>query len=444
MEGDDYTDALSSYVSILRNNRNFRLLYIGQTISQLGDWFNAVAVYALLLDLTGSATAVAWMMIVQFLPVAIFGPLAGVIVDRVNRRRLMIATDLVRGALILTLLFIRRPDQVWIAYVVMAVAVGAQAFFEPARTATIPNVTAPEDLLAANALSSATWSAMLALGASIGGLVTALAGRNVAFVVNALSFFASAAFLAWTRYDATPPPAPKAEGFLALSGIGDLVEGVRYVRQRSHVAALMFVKAGWGLAGGVLLLLTIFGQRVFPLAGGSAAGIGVLYAARGVGAGLGPIALRWIIGQQPKRLRRTIGPAYFMVGVFYVALAWAPSLWVAALCVLCAHFGGSILWVFSTVLLQMEVPDRFRGRVFATELALVTMMSSVSSYWTGRQLDRAGWSPRTLAFSLGLMFCVPGALWLWIQSRWKDAPEASLNAQVSTLTEERTDLRVES
>jgi MFS family permease len=444
MEGDDYTDALSSYVSILRNNRDFRLLYIGQTISQLGDWFNAVAVYALLLDLTGSATAVAWMMIVQFLPVAIFGPLAGVVVDRVNRRRLMIATDLVRGALILTLLFIRRPDQVWIAYVVMAVAVGAQAFFEPARTATIPNVTAPQDLLAANALSSATWSAMLALGASLGGLVTALAGRNVAFIVNALSFFASAAFIARTRYDATPPVAPRAEGFLALTGIGDLIEGVRYVRQRSHVAALMLVKAGWGLAGGVLLLLTIFGQRVFPLAGGSAAGIGVLYAARGVGAGLGPIALRWIIGQQPKRLRRTIGPAYFMVGVFYIALARAPSLWVAALCVLCAHFGGSILWVFSTVLLQMEVPDRFRGRVFATELALVTMMSSVSSYWTGRQLDRAGWSPRTLAFSLGVMFCVPGGLWLWIQSRWKDAPDATLNAQAATLTEKRTDLRVES
>ena len=411
-----------SYISILRNNRNFRLLYIGQTISQLGDWFNAVAVYALLLDLTGSATAVAWMMIVQFLPVAVFGPLAGVIVDRVNRRRLMIATDLLRGGLILTLLLIRRPDQVWIAYVVMAVAVGAQAFFEPARTATIPNVTAPEDLLQANALSSATWSAMLALGASIGGLVTAIAGRNIAFIVNALSFFASAYFLAQTQYDATPPAVPRPSGILALTGITDLVEGVRYVRQRSHVAALMLVKAGWGLAGGVLLLLTIFGQRVFPLAGGSAAGIGVLYAARGVGAGLGPIALRWIIGQQPQRLRRAIGPAYFTVGVFYIALAWAPTLWIAALCVLCAHFGGSILWVFSTVLLQMEVPDRFRGRVFATELALVTLMSSASSYWTGRQLDRAGWSPRTLAFALGVMFFVPGMLWLLIQSRWKEGP----------------------
>jgi MFS family permease len=416
---------LSSYVSILRNNRNFRLLYIGQTISQLGDWFNAVAVYALLLDLTGSATAVAWMMIVQFLPVAVFGPMAGVIVDRVNRRRLMIGTDLVRGVLVLSLLLIRRPDQVWIAYVVMAAAVGAQAFFEPARTATIPNVTRPEELLAANALSSATWAAMLALGASIGGVVTAVAGRNVAFVVNALSFFASAFFLARTRYDATPAAAPKPDGLLALTGITDLVEGVRYVAHRSHVAALMLVKAGWGLAGGVLLLLTIFGQRVFPLAGGSAAGIGVLYAARGIGAGLGPIALRWIIGQQPQRLRRTIGPAYFMVGVFYVALAWAPSLWIAALCVLCAHFGGSILWVFSTVLLQLEVPDRFRGRVFATELALVTLMSSLSSYWTGYELDHAGWSPRTLSFALGLMFCVPGVLWLVIQTRWHELESTS-------------------
>lgn len=421
-----------SYFSLLRNNRNFRLLYIGQTVSQLGDWFNAVAIYALLLDLTGSATAVAWMMIVQLLPVAIVGPMAGVVVDRVNRRRLMIMTDVLRGCLVLVLLVIRRPDQVWIAYLVMAFTVGAQGFFEPARTATIPNITSADELLPANALSSATWSAMLAIGASIGGLVTAVAGRNIAFAVNALSFFASAFFIDRTRYDATPAAVPRSAGFLAFTGITDLIEGVRYVRQRSHVTALMFVKAGWGLAGGVLLLLTIFGQRVFPVRGGSAAGIGVLYGARGVGAGLGPIALRWILGQQPRRLRRTIGPAYFMVGLFYVALAGAPTLWLAALCVLLAHFGGSILWVFSTVLLQTEVPDRFRGRVFATELALVTLMSSASSYWTGYQLDHALWSPRTLAFALGLMFCVPGVLWLIIQARWKEAGADTLASPSET------------
>ena len=109
-----------------------------------------------------------------------------------------------------------------------------------------------------------------------------------------------------------------------------------------------------------------------------------------------------------------------MVGFFYIALAGAPALWIAAACVLLAHFGGAILWVFSTVLLQLEVPDRFRGRVFAAELALVTLLSSASSYWTGYQLDKAGWSPRRMAFALGLMFCVPGVLWVIVVARWKE------------------------
>ncbi len=433
---------MNPYIALLRQNRNFRLLYIGQTISQLGDWFNAVAVYALLLDLTGSATAVAWMMIVQFLPVAIVGPIAGVVVDRVDRRRLMIASDVLRGCLILGLLLVRRAEHVWIAYVVMALTVAASAFFEPARTATIPNITSDEELLPANALAAATWSAMLALGASLGGVVTAVAGRNVAFLINAASFFWSASFIVRTRYHSTPADRPPPSGIAELTGLTDLIEGVRYVRQRSHVAALMCVKAGWGLAGGVLLLLTVFGQRVFPVGSGSAAGIGVLYGARGVGAGLGPIALRWILGQQPKTLRRTIGPAFFTVGAFYMALAGAPALAVAAMCVLCAHIGGSILWVFSTVLLQLEVPDRFRGRVFAAELAMVTLVTSASSYWTAYELDRVGRSPRALSFALGALFCIPGVLWLIIQSRWKEPAAVSPPATTTSAGEEVLEGRI--
>ena len=418
---------MNPYFTLLRTNRNFRLLFIGQTISQLGDWFNAVAVFALLLDLTGSATAVAWMMIVQILPIALVAPVSGVVVDRMDRRKLMIAADVVRGCLILGLLLVREADQVWIAYVVMALTVAAAAFFEPARTAIIPSFTTAEELLPANALSSATWSAMLAIGASVGGVVTAIAGRNVAFAINAASFFVSAFFIGRTRYRPAPVTASRPSGVAALSGYTDLIEGLRYMRRHSHVAALMFVKAGWGLAGGVLLLLTIFGQRIFPVAGSTAAGIGVLYGARGVGAGLGPIALRWILGQSPRTLRRVIGPAYFIVAVFYVALAGAPTLSVAALSVLCAHVGGSILWVFSTVLLQMEVPDRFRGRVFAAELALVSLTMSVSSYWTGYELERGGWSPRTLSFALGILFCIPGTLWMLILSRWKAPPNEPLS-----------------
>jgi hypothetical protein len=348
----------------------------------------------------------------------------------------MIAADLFRGVMILGLLLVRRREEVWIAYVVTAVCVSAQGFFEPARTATIPNVTSAEELMPANALSSAMWSAMLAAGASVGGLVTALSGRNVAFILNAASFFASAIFISQTRFNSTPPKVVRPAGLAAMTGVPDLIEGIRYVRSKSHVAALMFVKAGWGLAGGVLLLLTIFGQRIFPVGSTSAGGIGILYGARGIGAGLGPIALRWILGQKPKTLRRSIGPAYFIVGGFYVLLAGAPNLPLAALCVLCAHFGGSILWVFSTVLLQMEVPDRFRGRVFAAELAFVTLTSSISSYLTALALDRAGWSPRMLSFTLGAMFCIPALIWFGMLSWWREEDKPLEHPEESTSAEE--------
>ena len=159
-----------------------------------------------------------------------------------------------------------------------------------------------------------------------------------------------------------------------------------------------------------------------------------------VGAALGPIALRWILGQQPRTLRLTIGPAFFMVGGFYLALSAAPTLLLAALAVLLAHFGGSVLWVFSTVLLQMEVPDRFRGRVFAAELAMVTLMSSLSSYWTGYGLDRAGWSPERMAFVLGLLFCLPGALWLVVTARWRES--RPLAAPTPVLDDESLETRI--
>ena len=433
---------MNPYVDLLRRNRNFRLLFVGQAVSQLGDWFNSVAVLALLLDLTGSATAVAWMMIVQFLPVAFIGPLAGVVVDRVDRRKVMIAADVMRGVLVLGLLAIRRADQVWMAYAVMSLTVAASAFFEPARTATIPNVTSADELLPANALSSATWSAMLAIGASVGGIVTALAGRDVAFVLNALSFFASAACLARTTYDSTPEPKAGPAGLAAFTGEADLAEGFRYVRGHARVAALIFVKTGWSLAGGVLLLLSVFGQRVFPIGGNTAAGIGVLYSARGVGAGLGPVALRWILGQDPKTLRRSIGPAFLFAGASYMALGGAPNLAWASLAVMCAHFGGSILWVFSTVLLQMEVPNELRGRVFAVELASMTLMLSISSYWTGYALEYGGTTPRAAAVLLGAAFAAPGALWFLVERRWQEAPPSAAPNPAPSGEEESVEGRI--
>jgi len=408
---------VNPYRALITENRNYRLLWFGQIVSQLGDWFNSVALYALLLELTGTATSVALMIIVQFLPMAVIGPVAGVVVDRVNRRRLMIATDVMRGLAVLALLLVRRPDQVWLVYLVMGAVVSMTAFFEPARTAVIPSLTTRSQLLTANALSSATWSAMLAIGAGVGGVVTALFGRDVAFVVNAVSFLASAVIIARTSFDADPPAVKRPAGWASLTGFGDLVEGIRYVKSDRHVAALMLVKAGWGIAGGVLLIMTVMGEREFRMGDSAAAGIGVLYAARGIGAGIGPIMARAWLGQQPDEMRRAIAPSYVLVALFYLMLSWAPSIYVAGAAVIGAHAAGSVLWVFSTVLLQLSVPDRFRGRVFSAELALLMIISAASSFACGYALDNWGASPFLLTRILGALFVLPTLGWLLIERR---------------------------
>jgi MFS family permease len=413
---------VNPYRALLAGNRNYRLLWIGQIVSQFGDWFNSVAIYALLLELTGSATSVALMIIVQFLPMAVIGPVAGVVVDRVNRRRLMIGTDILRGMLILVLLVVRRADQVWLVYLVMGATVSLTAFFEPARTAVIPSVTSRTQLLTANALSSATWSAMLAIGAGAGGVVTALFGRNVAFLVNAISFFASAVVIARTAFNADPPASKRPAGWASITGIGDLIEGIRYIRSDRHVAALMLVKAGWGIAGGVLLLMTVMGQRLFPVGGSAAAGIGVLYAARGIGAGIGPIMARAWLGQQPDEMRRAIAPSYVLVALFYLMLSWSTTIGLASVAVIGAHAAGSVLWVFSTVLLQLSVPDRFRGRVFSAELALLMIVSALSSCVCGYALDTWGLSPFLLTRVLGALFVLPTLGWLIIERRQFSRP----------------------
>ena len=390
--------------TLIRENRNFRLLWFGQIVSQLGDWFNVVALYALLFELTGSATAVAGMMVMQLLPVAIVGPISGVIVDRFDRRRIMIAADIVRGAAVLGLILVRSADTVWLAYVVTGVMVACSGFFEPARSATVPSIVPREQLVAANAISTGTWSAMLAIGASLGGGVTVLLGRDAAFVINALSFFTSAVFLWRMRV-----PAREATQRAAL-GIQGVLDGLSYIRQHGDVARIALIKGGWAIVGGALLLLTVFGDRIFRIGDSSDAGIGILFAARGIGAFAGSLIISLIAARQGN-LIRLIAPAYFVAGACYAALAIVPTIWFAAAVVIAAHVFGSMLWVASNVLLQMRVPDEFRGRVFSAELIVMALVQSAVAYSTALALDLWHVDPRLLAALVGLGLWVPAAIW---------------------------------
>lgn len=405
--------------SLIARNRSFRYLWFGQLVSQLGDWFNTVALYALLYEVTHSATAVAGMMVVQFLPIAVVGPVAGVIVDRHDRRRIMIGADLVRGVAILGLLLADSASTVWIAYAAVGVSVAATGFFEPARSSAIPMLVAPGDIIAANALSTASWSAMLAIGASLGGLVTALVGRDAAFLVNSLSFFLSAALIANVRMPARQPQEKH-------GGFRELLEGLAYMRAHPAVGSVAMVKGGWSIAGGALLLLTVFGERIFPIGGSAAAGIGVLYAARGVGAAGGALLVNHIVGRDPQRLRRAIGPAYFAAGTAYATLAVAPNIWSAAATVVVAHVFGSLLWVASSVMLQLSVPDRYRGRVFAAELFAVTLMQAAISFATASALEWLHIEPRIMALWIGGAMWLPGIGWLLFAPRVPETQTAPI------------------
>src|ERR687898_3292924 len=176
------------YIDLLSRNRSFRLLWLGQVVSQMGDWFNTIALYTIILNLTGSGRDIGLMMVARFLPSFIFGSLSGVLADTFSRRSIMIVSDLLRALVVLGFLFIRRADQLWILYVLTVAQLALSTFFEPAKTAAIPSIVSDRELVAANAISSVTWSVMLTLGAAIGGVITGWFGTDVAFVLDAATY----------------------------------------------------------------------------------------------------------------------------------------------------------------------------------------------------------------------------------------------------------------
>ncbi len=407
------------YFALLRDNREFRFLWMAQLVSELGDWFYSLAIYDLLLKMTGSGQAVSYAIIIQLLPWFFMTPVAGFLADRFRRRQLMIVADIVRGVVVLGLLLVRTTGDIWLVYVLLGVEVIFASIFEPARNALLPNLTKPEELLPANALSSATWSFALTMGGVLGGAVAVLLGRNVAFGVNSLSFFASALLILKIHVvESHVSPTVEHPTPRAPSALANLREGATYFLQNPRIAALVAAKAGVGMVGGALLLLTVFGERVFPLGGRGPLAMGLLYAARGAGSGVGSILGDHLTRSLESRMWRSVSLSFFVLGASYVALSQAPNLLLGMVCVFCAHMGGGSNWVVPTTLLQIHTEDRFRGRIFAIDFGANMLTSAISTYVLGLGLDVWRLSARQLAIGLGLVLLIPAVLWLPAQAKW--------------------------
>jgi predicted MFS family arabinose efflux permease len=370
-------------VSLLRRNRDFRALFLASVISLGGDWFLWVAINGLIFVETGKALYVGLAILAQEFAFFLASPIGGVLADRIDRRKLMIVCDLARAVICVAFLLVGR-DTIWLAYVLLPLLASFAAPFDPAFSAATPNVVDSGDLPAANALNGSLWGTMLAVGAGLGGLVSAKFGADTAFLVNAGSFLVSAALLSSIRRGFSEAR----EGTIEHpSAIEATRETWRFARRDHRVLSLLAVKFGFGAAAGLLALIPVMALDVFESGN---VGFGILMAARGVGALIGPFLGHRIAGPGHRRLFPAIGLSLAVFGLGYMALGVAPSLAIAAVTICVAHLGGGSQWMLSTYGLQVIVPDHIRGRIFGFDYMLITLSLSVSAVIASAVADQIG------------------------------------------------------
>jgi MFS family permease len=389
-------------LSVLTRNRDFRYLFFAELVVFGGDWFALIPLITLLQQLTGSGLPGALALTADTAMTALLLPFAGTLADRLDRRKIMIAAAAATIVAIGLLFAVRSAPVAWIGPVAIGLAASAKAFYTPAASAALPNVVDRADLPAANALAGSAWGTMLVVGASLGGIVSAAFGPYVSFGVT-VACLALAATLVWrVRRPMQVASERPANPVPTLRAIG---EALVYIRRHPRVLSLVTVKSAVGLGNGVLAVFPLLATVVFSV---GSLGTGLLFAARGLGALIGPLLLRRVL------LRRNWlmpGLALSMVayGLAYLGVAASPWFWLMLALVTVAHVGGGGNWMMSNYALQIEVPDSLRGRVFATDMMFATLAISVSLLFTGALVDRV--EPRLLVGVCGSVTLLYGIAW---------------------------------
>ncbi len=403
---------------LLQRNPDFARLYLALLIAFAADWFATVALIDLVLEMTGSTAAASLILVLQMAPFLVATPIAGMLADRFDRRTMLAGANIARGIVCIGLLFAVDADTVWIAFAVVALLAFGAAFFEPTVSASLPNLVDRADLPTANALIGSAWGTMVAFGAALGGIVAATVGREVTFLMYPLLFFISGA-LVWSvkrsmrEPDHVPEDAPH-----GISGlVSTVTETLALARHDHGVAALLLTKPTFGVATGIVHMLAITSDDIW---GAGQLGVGLLFAARGVGSLVGPFAARRFATDDRALLLRGIGLTFFVYLVGYALLPLSPFIWAAAVFVLVGHLGSGAQWTLSSFGLQRATPDRVRGRVFAVDFGLALAVSSLSTLTAGALAGIIGPLP-TLYVMLGAMAATV-TVWFWWTRPIRRAP----------------------
>ncbi len=418
-----------TYIGLLRGRRSFRRLWSGQVVSELGNWFNFIAVLGLVRVVTHAAPeATAIIVVLRLAPFAVCAPIAGALADRWPRRTVMIVTDLARCVFALGFLFVRRPEDVWIAYVCMTAIVMLSAFFDAAKNAAMPNLAGDDGLLAGNALMYSSRFLLMAVGSALGGFTTDWLGYKAAFIINAASFIVSA-YTVWliparemraddaATTEASERRAAQDTVWRRIAGIGaEMRDGWRYIFKRRIITTIISINILWAIGGGACnLLYERLGAVVFAGNGGLQANSSVAFIFTAVGSGLFiGMMLAQRVGARVERRKATVRFIGWMVilhGVLFALAGLMPTLALASLMIFLSRVVIGVEFAVQDTLLMRLLPDDFRGRVLTTDRASEFMMMSFSSMLGGWLL--VWWmTPRTLTLLAGLFCALPGALWL--------------------------------
>ncbi len=402
-----------SYSQLIRGNRNFRWLWGGQIISLLGDWFNLIASAALLSKLTDSGLAIGSLFVVRMLAPFLISPFAGVIADRYNRKYILIISDIVRGLVVFGFLFVKKPEDVWLLYTLTGLQLGLGGFFYPARNAILPDLVKPEELGVANAISSATWSTMLAIGAALGGLVAGLWGNEPAFILDGLTFGLSAVFIAQLHYHL--PEEAKVSDKSVGAALQQYLDGLRYLRQTADHFVIVLLKGTNAIliSTGFQIIQVVISEEVFVIGQGGGIGLGLLFGVAGIGTGLGPILGLYLTKDNHRAMRWSIAVGWVIASIGIMLVSTLANFTVVLIGTFLRGFGGGIVWVFGTQLLLQLVPGQIRGRIFATEYMIFTLFSAGGAALVGWLLDGV-LELTELMRLMGSVILIPAALWsLW-------------------------------
>ena len=403
-----------TYGQLIRGNRNFRNLLTGQFISELGNWFNFIAGLGLVrLVSDASPTAAGLFFLSRLLPFSLMSPIAGTFVDRFSRRKVMIFADLARVFVALSFLLVTGAENLWIAYVATALLSTFGAFFEGAKNAAAPNLTGKEGLLAGTALLFSTRFLLMAIGSALGGWAAAVFGYEIAFLINAASFAASA-YTVWLIPEEAVREDETAERGKRESFISELKEGVRYSVTNRFALTILIMNMIWATGGGSINIIfeRLGGVHFAAVEGWNPdAAVGMLWFATGLGLGLGMLIARRASIYLDRKGRNSAFIFWTLIvhGILFSIAGFMPTLWLFALFVFISRAIVGVEYAVQETMFQRSLPDYIRGRISTLDRGAELTIFGLSSYVAGEAMFYI--SPQTLTVISGILSAAAGLVW---------------------------------